>query len=325
VDDPVKVIRERASKLISLSSDPDELRKGAELLRTAEEIDRQRAEVEKLHRKKPTKGVLGQVVDLAPWATVFVSVLAMVIQNWSAHLEQKNAIWERTYHAVSNGSAGSAEIAEFVPFLNLKEHREDARSAAERFLSSGPSDADNFRELFEHAFPAVGPENLNDVLRIDQLLLVAENDHSNQVLRANAIDDEVRWITSKVAPVIRNLKPGTEIDLSRVILEDGDLSGADLSKAKLGGFLPIRMNMNDVTLNVDQSSGYIAAKWKDSAWWQARSISANFLVDLEKDASFGNVRYGYGEGVNTNIIEYCAKTSAWNVSDGKKCRGSVPK
>jgi hypothetical protein len=93
----------------------------------------------------------------------------------------------------------------------------------------------------------------------------------------------------------------------------------DLSKANLWSFDPERMNMKGAILNVNGSS-YIASKWNHTAWWQAKSISKNFLEELEVAAHFDGSTV-YGAGIRTSKPEYCSETDALGLHDESTCNG----
>jgi hypothetical protein len=307
----LKTIRDRAAVLIvQPGNDPDVWIKAAELLKIAEEIENLR------HMSAGSRAV-GYVKELAPWAAVFVTLFGLFYQAKQNRDDKAETRWEQAFTAVANGSAGPAEAIEFDKFINSKQHKEDARSAAKEFLEGGPSNFETFKRVFNGLYPDGRAENFEDWLDIDRNLAAVYN---SAAAKQPIINFEITWITTKIAAAVRQ-RSGTAMDLGQVVLYDGDLSGVDFSKANLWGFEPERMNMRDTVLNVSGSS-FIAAKWNHSAWWQAKSISKNFLERLEADAHFDDAysrALGYGVGVSSTKPRYCSETDALGVHDTNTC------
>jgi len=326
--DELDTLKNRASTLIAQSgSDPGALERGAQLLRIAEEIEKHRAETQKLRREASGTRLLDYVKILAPWAAVVVGAVTIMVQSSQNRTDKVNATWVRTSSAVANGSANLAEVGEFVEFLNSKEHQQDARHAAEGFLKSGPVSLDAFRLLFDNLYPHdilyghVGSNESDDALQVDRALLdnynFATQNNPKDPKREQAMLDELVYITTKVTPVLKNRKPGAPLDLEHVILLDGDFSKVNLSGAKLYGFDPERMDMHGAILNADDSHDY-ADKWVDTAWWEAQSINPDFLKNLEDKAPF-NPKTSYGKNSNPTLEEYCRRTSKLGMPDTAHC------
>lgn len=101
--DELEALRQKASTLITQSGDdPGALERGALLLRTVAEVEKDRAEAQRLRHEASggRANALDYVKVLAPWATVLVSLATIMVQSFQSHTARAAEKWERTFVSV---------------------------------------------------------------------------------------------------------------------------------------------------------------------------------------------------------------------------------
>ena len=316
--DPVDAIREQAAKLVA-SNDPETLRKAAELLKIASDLelqqaDRKKVEQELSNSRSHWKEVLTMSIPLVTTTILAGTLIFQIIQSHQAELEKRAEVVRQDQQReqtrftdalkLIQTSENISPAATILNTFNTEPQKSEARQMALKLLLRSQS-MDDFRDLFSAMIEPVGLADLPILEQLDRSFLkrfnvlpspydpaTGKNDWS-KLEKADAATKSAReflsgaiiFLSQKITLVLQ--RPDTnrsEIDLSDVGISGSDIKGANLHNANISNanFTSVRMDgcdLGDVTQ-------FDNAQFFFSAWWHAARISQPLLKYLENTAPY---------------------------------------
>ncbi|MGA7697451.1 MAG: hypothetical protein WCA76_20665 [Candidatus Sulfotelmatobacter sp.] len=301
--DELEVIRNRARDLINAhASSPEEIVKASQLLLNAEEIKNQRAEAQKLSKELSQSRLLQFMNLLAPVLTVLILAITLIFQ-WRQQRQgerdraedQDRQRWETAVKSVAD-TEGKDQTAAILQLRGIEQSSSSYAEQASQLIISILRKAggfDEFHALFQAEFSPASEQNLDKILDVDRALHQQWLDRDlNPILyptfqgsdEEHKIIRELGFICTQVHPLLQNRPPGKFFNLSFVAFFDCDLPDVDLTGADLTGFTTARVTFPRANLSgvTRFSDGY----WKDTVWWDSRTVSSQLLNYLAAEFPF---------------------------------------
>ena len=273
---------------------------------------------------------------LAPVLTAFILAVTLGVQSYQFNRSERNKEVEAKRQA---DAAEEMRWTEAIKLVQQSEKLSPAGVLLESFAKSNrygarayklslqtlvkTDDQQLFANLFGSVFDPVDWNNLSQVLELNRILDSNRNSlslrswdaskHADDPSKVNQaernerdhLNAKVKFITTKVAPVLKGPRPaGVKLDLRSVDLWGGDFQGADLSGANLSYADLTSLDLRGA--NLTGITEYQGASCVATAWWQASRIGQGLLDYLVKACSFED-NESYASSQSTSKSDYADK------------------
>ncbi len=258
------------------------------------------------------------VTLLAPLITVMTLAATLVAQNWQFVRSEKDktdaaldAQWLDAKKTIADDTHLSPALITLQPFLNSPKYGEQARLTAVQLAING-TDPLFLDELLGIAFVPATWNKLEPLLQIDRGLYVkfsplnskswdtkTGNNDLSKLSRTDAdalryINGAIPKVSGQIGSILKSARPdGTPLDLSNAEFLNVNWSGVNLRGARLEN-----TRFNGVDLKGADLTGianFAGAEMYYTAWWEAKSISREFLEYLQARFPCNpNNRFPYG-------------------------------
>lgn len=254
---------------------------------------------------------------LTPIFSVLVTLAALLVTVWQSHDSAVRAFqtaqaaqWREavttlysapgTQREAMKSTAGAFLLKQFL--RSDGPYRNSAHDVAAHFLGTAPLPA-VFEALFEDLADSTDLTSINDLIRIDRLIirdrdaLQASVNPEGKTLSPGPVADqlvelerEVTLAGQRIARVLQNSNANNrDIDLSDVIFWESDLSGLNVRTLRLKNARVI--NSSIVGAHLCKVSGAETTMWDGTAWWRAETIQQDLLNHLI-------LQYPFDQGMN---------------------------
>lgn len=346
-------LRAVASSLLEKSDDPAIIKNAAELLKLASDIDNQRAQTRKLtveegqlgfdlQRRRRFEVRKDYITLLTPLASILLLALTLVFQTYQftrsekdKEIEAEDARWADDVKVLLSTEKISAASVLLKSFVNSARYGEQAYKTVVQILTK-TDDLESFKHQFGSVFEPVDWPNLSQVVDLDRALWSElghlqektynpkTNQHENtqnlsqsELVRYKSLPDQLDFVTSKIASVLRSRRPpGITLDLHSIDLQNGHLRNADLSGANLDDASFSYMDVEGA--NFDGISKHQRVRFFSTAWWKASKVDPTLLGCLMKYYKF-KPDWPYNTTENLSQVEYDDATKHLGASSGTSC------
>lgn len=298
--DEIKLMRARAREMMS---NPDEIIRASQLLKNIESIEHHRAQKQKLSTDLPDSRMLQYLNLLAPVVTVLILVVTLFVQERDRVGDQKQAQqdktenrdnegWDRAVRAAADRQAENRTAA-IILLRGIEQSQSRYVDQASKLVISilrGTKTFDEFQSLFSAEFTPPAQEDLDRILNLDRSLhqewvnKKKTNPNYHDSADKHLVIQELSFICTQIHPLLQKRPTNRFFNLRFVAFFDCDLPDIDLTGANLEGFTTARVTM--LRSKLDEVTNFKDGYWKDTAWWEAGSMSPSLLQYLEAEAPF---------------------------------------
>jgi len=314
-----------AASQLSSATTPEAIEAAGRIMAQVIEIEKHAAEIDKVHseskklewdmsteNRRTRSGERKHLATLlAPLLTTIVLAGTLVLQTYQAvtserdkqveQARQRDAAedirWADTIKLLSGEIRGiSPGALSLINFFASPRYADLARQTAVNVLLQ-TKDFQQFKQLFNAAYPNLSWSNLNGVLALDRQLVSRNSEVTVKANRPGAIltqdeqaafslySDSLDYLCAQIAAVLRSPRPpGFQLDMSYVAVGVCDMSQANFSYANLNGFNPTAIILRGA--DFAGATGYETAAWADNVWWHADKIDKDMLAYLVKNEPF---------------------------------------
>jgi hypothetical protein len=318
---PVDAIREQAAKIV-LGDDPEGLRKAAELLKIASDLelqhvttakldaDRKKVEQDLSSSKAQWKELLTAIIPLATTAILAGTLVFQIIQNHQSNLEkraeearQDQQREETRFTDALKMIQTSENISPAATLLNTftrEPQKTEARQMAMKLLLRSQS-MDDFRDIFSATIEPVGPADLPILEQLDRQFYKRYSTFPSSYISATQTNDwsKLDKLSLQERSTLNFFYDALVLLSQKITLvlqrpgENGseiDLSDVAITNSDIRGANLTKADLSNAVFTSVRMDGCdlgSVTKFQDAqffwtAWWHASRISQPLLQYLEK-------------------------------------------
>ena len=316
VREAASALLDKSGSAPTLAETASAVEKAATALKLTVEVGKTRTEAAKANEEifklkyenqtAPKRARTERIRDfLAPAATIIVLGATLIAQNWqflrSERAKREDALdvqWHDAVKMISESDrALSPGVVALQPFLSSKKYGEQARDVAANLLSNS-SDPVFFTSLFGIALTPVTWNNVERQVRLNRALAARVTPVWNKswVAEKKANDDTrltkeelatqyyaiqaLRQVTSQIGALLKTQRiPGTGIDLSATVIENGDWKNVNLDGVNLENAWFDSTDLDGAQL--EGVSEFHGIYFYGTTWWKVKTINRPLLDYLK--------------------------------------------